>query len=290
MIPHYLQSPDGSSLLEVTEVRPGVWVPAAQAGSFPDPRGYTVTLAGIAACAAAPGCACSPQVYVQEARGSFQVNLAHAPGCPAFPAYREPRPASAVEAAGASSVFAGNSVTVTAHGGQGTVAHARTIAVTASAGPEQPARQQAPEPAGTVPGAALRVSHADRDNVIELLRQAAGDGRLGTGELDERIEAAASAATYGELITLTGDLPGGVITVPPAPQVRHASRSTPGFTRLAGTCDHGGRRQRFISDGSCRRCGGPAYPYPYPDPRLAVLLSAVLFWLVAALTIVAVMH
>src|SRR5215472_13968021 len=53
----------------------------------------------------------------------------------------------------------------------------------------------------------LRASHEDRDRVIEVLRVAAGDGRLTAEELDERIEMAFSARTYGELAVLTTDLP-----------------------------------------------------------------------------------
>jgi Domain of unknown function (DUF1707) len=53
----------------------------------------------------------------------------------------------------------------------------------------------------------LRASHEDRDRVIELLRVAAGDGRLTAEELDERVEIAFSARTYGELAALTRDLP-----------------------------------------------------------------------------------
>jgi hypothetical protein len=53
----------------------------------------------------------------------------------------------------------------------------------------------------------LRASHEDRDRVIEMLRVAAGDGRLTTEELDERVEIAFSARTYGELAALTSDLP-----------------------------------------------------------------------------------
>ncbi len=56
----------------------------------------------------------------------------------------------------------------------------------------------------------LRASHEDRDRVIEVLRVAAGDGRLTAEELDERVEVAFSARTYGELAALTSDLPGGV--------------------------------------------------------------------------------
>lgn len=55
----------------------------------------------------------------------------------------------------------------------------------------------------------LRASHEDRDAVIEALRVAAGDGRLTADELDERLEIAFSAKTYGELAVLTSDLPVG---------------------------------------------------------------------------------
>jgi hypothetical protein len=54
----------------------------------------------------------------------------------------------------------------------------------------------------------LRASHEDRDRVVELLRVAAGDGRLTAEELDERLEVALTARTFGELTALLTDLPG----------------------------------------------------------------------------------
>jgi hypothetical protein len=43
------------------------------------------------------------------------------------------------------------------------------------------------EPSGPgTPG--VRASDADRDRVVDILRVAAGDGRLTPGELDERLE------------------------------------------------------------------------------------------------------
>ncbi|MER5640026.1 DUF1707 domain-containing protein [Kitasatospora sp. NPDC002227] len=64
---------------------------------------------------------------------------------------------------------------------------------------------------GSGPGSqpALRASHADRDRVVDVLRVAAGDGRLTADELDERVEAALAARTLGELAGLTADLPSG---------------------------------------------------------------------------------
>ncbi|GAP47497.1 DUF1707 SHOCT-like domain-containing protein [Streptomyces azureus] len=53
----------------------------------------------------------------------------------------------------------------------------------------------------------MRASHADRDRIVDVLRVAAGDGRLTLEELDERLEAALSARTVGELAVLTADLP-----------------------------------------------------------------------------------
>ncbi|MFJ2581033.1 DUF1707 domain-containing protein [Kitasatospora aureofaciens] len=62
----------------------------------------------------------------------------------------------------------------------------------------------------------LRASHADRDQVVEILRDAAGDGRLTAEELDERIAAALNARTIGELAALTRDLPVSPDPAPPA--------------------------------------------------------------------------
>jgi hypothetical protein len=53
----------------------------------------------------------------------------------------------------------------------------------------------------------MRISDADRDHVIERLREHYADGRLTSDELDERITATLSAKTYGELRPLMADLP-----------------------------------------------------------------------------------
>lgn len=68
---------------------------------------------------------------------------------------------------------------------------------------------------GSDPGSSpeLRVSHADRDRVVDALRVAAGDGLLTADELDERLEAALSARIESELSVLTIDLPPAALTV-----------------------------------------------------------------------------
>jgi Flp pilus assembly protein TadB len=50
-------------------------------------------------------------------------------------------------------------------------------------------------------------SDADRDAVTDRLRDAAGEGRLQSEELEERVDAALRARTYGELRRLVADLP-----------------------------------------------------------------------------------
>jgi hypothetical protein len=72
------------------------------------------------------------------------------------------------------------------------------------------------EPSGPGSLPQMRASDADRDRVMDVLRVAAGEGRLTPDELDERLEAALSARTLGELAALTADLvpaPPGVAMV-----------------------------------------------------------------------------
>ncbi len=65
----------------------------------------------------------------------------------------------------------------------------------------------------------LRVSDQDRHTVAEVLRQAAGEGRIDLEELDERLEATYNAKTYGELVPITADLPLAGPTPHPVPPV-----------------------------------------------------------------------
>lgn len=55
--------------------------------------------------------------------------------------------------------------------------------------------------------ALLRVSDDDRHKVADVLREAAGEGRLELDELDERLEATYAAKTYADLVPITADLP-----------------------------------------------------------------------------------
>jgi Domain of unknown function (DUF1707) len=61
----------------------------------------------------------------------------------------------------------------------------------------------------------LRASHADREQVIAMLKAAFVQGRLTKDELDARAGQAFAARTYTELAAITADLPAGLITAPP---------------------------------------------------------------------------
>jgi hypothetical protein len=67
---------------------------------------------------------------------------------------------------------------------------------------------QRPDPA------ALRISDEDRHQVAEVLRKAAGEGRIDLDELEERLEATYRAKTYGELVPITVDLPTAAVARP----------------------------------------------------------------------------
>jgi len=69
-----------------------------------------------------------------------------------------------------------------------------------------PARVAVPAAGPPDRPAGLLASHADRDRVVEVLRTAAGDGRLTSAELDERLEAALTARTLADLEPLLGGL------------------------------------------------------------------------------------
>lgn len=66
------------------------------------------------------------------------------------------------------------------------------------------------------PGA-MRISDADRQRVAEVLREAAGEGRIDLVELDQRLDATFAAKTYADLVPITADLPAHPGAVLPAP-------------------------------------------------------------------------
>ncbi|MEU7892769.1 DUF1707 domain-containing protein [Nonomuraea sp. NPDC049152] len=62
----------------------------------------------------------------------------------------------------------------------------------------------------------MRVSDADRERAAQQLQKAFAEGRLTPAELDERLELAFAAKTYGDLTEPLSDLPGAGAFVPVA--------------------------------------------------------------------------
>ncbi len=71
----------------------------------------------------------------------------------------------------------------------------------------------------------MRVSDNDREQAADVLREAAGQGRISLDELDERLESAYAAKTYADLAAVTHDLPrSGQLPVPPVQGATQVSR------------------------------------------------------------------
>ena len=82
--------------------------------------------------------------------------------------------------------------------------------------PQPPAYQP---PDGPVPDQRqLRLSHADRDRVVQFLNSAFSEGRLTVPEFEERVDGVLKARTYGEIEPFLADLP--VAAAAPAPPPR----------------------------------------------------------------------
>ncbi len=77
--------------------------------------------------------------------------------------------------------------------------------------------QLEPRPDRPVDPSTLRISDAERHQVAEILREAAGEGRIDLEELDQRLEAAYAARTYADLVPITFDLPAHRPAGHPAP-------------------------------------------------------------------------
>jgi hypothetical protein len=120
-------------------------------------------------------------------------------------------------------------------------------------GETSPARREGDT--GAMARGQLRASHEDRDRVVELLRVAAGDGRLTADELDERLEAALTARTVGELAALTTDLPAtGPVAAVAAPEPKDVVRiqCSSGSARRNGSWVVPRRMEVRVSSGSVR--------------------------------------
>jgi hypothetical protein len=109
----------------------------------------------------------------------------------------------------------------------------------------------------------LRVSDEDRHKVAEILREAAGEGRIDFEELDERLEATYAAKTYADLVPITVDLPAH------APPV--ANTPVPRRDVLPATTSH---ESSWSVMGECKRQG--AWLVPARHTAFAMMGSVLL--------------
>jgi hypothetical protein len=94
-----------------------------------------------------------------------------------------------------------------------------------------------PEPGAQAAAAGLRASRADRERVIDLLKDAFVQGRLNRDEFDARVGQVLTSRTHWELAAVTFDLPAELIgALPRRPPVR-ARRRIPFNTAVTwGAC------------------------------------------------------
>ena len=73
----------------------------------------------------------------------------------------------------------------------------------------------------------LRVSHADREQVIEVVKAAFVQGMLTKAELDARVGQAFAARTYADLAALSADVPAGLVGAVPTGRAARAQTRPP---------------------------------------------------------------
>ena len=76
----------------------------------------------------------------------------------------------------------------------------------------------------------MRASHADREQVVDVLKAAFVHGRLTKDEFDLRVGQAFASRTVAELAALTADVPAG-LTAAVGRSSRFPTRAGPGRTR-----------------------------------------------------------
>jgi len=79
----------------------------------------------------------------------------------------------------------------------------------------------------------MRASHADREQVVELLKVAFVQGRLDGDELDGRVGQALTARTYADLAALTADIPAERAPGRPARSAEHRAAKAGVWVTLA---------------------------------------------------------
>ena len=121
----------------------------------------------------------------------------------------------------------------------------------------------------------IRASDSDREHVVEILRDAYSTGRLTMAEFDERTSTAFAARTWGELRTLTADLPqqAKLELAHPAPE-RDAAPSPPRPPLPAGRIPAAAQPDAADPDDLAHR----GADHPGPGPRSSRCSSSCWSW------------
>ena len=111
----------------------------------------------------------------------------------------------------------------------------------------------------------MRASHADREQVIEVLKDAFVQGRLTQDELDTRAGQAFASRTYAELAAVTADIPATLTRArPPKP-----ARQTVNKKAVAAL---GGATLTLVGTQAALRAMPDATPWPVALPVIVVTL------------------
>jgi hypothetical protein len=105
--------------------------------------------------------------------------------------------------------------------------------------------------------ASMRASDEDRWRVQAHLNEAFAEGRLTQQEWDERATALATARTYGDLDSLTDDLPApsaGLRLARPQPAQPYAAQHTNGLARAGLIMGYVGLTLAVVGVLSCTLC------------------------------------
>jgi Domain of unknown function (DUF1707) len=127
----------------------------------------------------------------------------------------------------------------------------------------------------------LRASHADRDQVVDTLKDAFVQGRLTRDEFDTRMGHALASRTYADLATLTADLPAmPPVARPPRKPVRArpANTAIKNGTRViaASTVLTGGLWAGALLSQSSQAWGGVVFAVTFLWFGIVVLVGSVM--------------
>ena len=129
----------------------------------------------------------------------------------------------------------------------------------------------------------FRASHADREQAIEVLKDAFAQGRLTRDELDSRVGQAFASRTYAELAAVTADIPAWPAIAPPREPARAQNRAP-------GT--HSVRNGAIVSGvgliiAAAAALGGPIYNVNDPIAAPLLILAAFIVIVVVPLVMLA---